>query len=704
MLLLVVIGLVTFSAVSAQKNYEVLFKNAYKSYPNIPPNSVEALSYVQTRITNVKPALDMDHHHGPERFGLFALVENGENYFKNTLIEVSKKTKTDVQKLKQDEQLQINAVAKLMSEWCAINNVTSLEEMAPFFKSFIEIPSSTTIDAFAKDQFLYDIYLVLKNGATENGVTIQKTFINPDKWFSPAVFKVISAPAVTISDGNISNGKDVYPAVPPAGNKELAAVAATDYPSALWVASPNYSSRNATVITDVTVHTTQGSYAGTISWFQNTASQVSAHYVIRSSDGQVTQMVREVNKAWHVGSANPYTVGIEHEGFVDNASWYTTAMYNSSAAVTINICNRNNINKTTCYNGPSSSGVVVLSSAIKIKGHQHYPSQTHVDPGINWNWPLYYSLINPAPACAATTVLNESYIGTNTVNLNWGAVSGATGYAVEWKTSAATVWTTVNVTNNYTTLNGLAAAAAYNWRIKTVCSGSTSTASATKTFTTQVSCYDAYENNNVYTSPTVYPALNGGFVYAKICGSGDVDFYKITTTATSNINLFVENLPKNYNIETYTGAGAFLKGGYAAGTTNEAVVLNNKAAGTYLFRVYGATTAEHDALSDYRLKVTTSAATAAMLTEEDAGALDMQVMPNPARNFTVLQINATAAEKIIITIRDINGQIKTQQQRFVSVGKQQLQINLQQLNNGIYLVQLSNAKGIMFSKQLFISK
>src|SRR3546814_10763289 len=84
----------------------------------------------------------------------------------------------------------------------------------------------------------------------------------------------------------------------------------------------------------------QGSYAGSISWFQNSSSQVSAHYLIRSSDGQVTQMVREYNKAWHVRSHNPHSIGIEHEGYISNPDWYTSAMYNTSAAITRQSCAR----------------------------------------------------------------------------------------------------------------------------------------------------------------------------------------------------------------------------------------------------------------------------------------------------------------------------------------------------------------------------
>src|SRR3546814_8656528 len=93
----------------------------------------------------------------------------------------------------------------------------------------------------------------------------------------------------------------------PAGNGIAAtggvqSLATVDFPGARWVTSPNYPSRSGTAVREVAIHTMQGSYAGSISWFQNSSSQVSAHYLIRSSDGQVTQMVREYNKAWHVRS------------------------------------------------------------------------------------------------------------------------------------------------------------------------------------------------------------------------------------------------------------------------------------------------------------------------------------------------------------------------------------------------------------------
>jgi N-acetyl-anhydromuramyl-L-alanine amidase AmpD len=797
MLSLVVCCMTTFSSLKAQKKYATLFENAYKKYPKIPRNALEALAYVQSRITNLVPEKGMTHHHGPDRYGLFALIEDGENYFRNTLIEVSNSTNTPIEKLKTDEAAQILAVAKLMNSWCELYKITNLDEMDGFFKSFSETPSKTTMDAFAKDQFLYDIYLTLTKGGEAQDVRINKNTLATDKWFTPNTYKMVSAPSIKIDGDIISNGTEIYKETATNTPNAAAAAAATDYPPALWVTSPNKSSRAGTAISAVTIHTTQGSYSGSISWFQNTASQVSAHYLIRSSDGQVTQMVREIDKAWHVGNANPYTVGIEHEGYVNNAAWYTTVMYNSSAALTIDICNDNNINKTTCYNGPAHVDVVTLSTAIKIKGHQHFPSQNHNDPGINWDWARYYNLVNPAAPCnaptslvtnnitvsgakldwtavsgvssytleyktnasatytqvgpiyyntytitgltggtaynwrvrsnctsnssafttavnfttlnpcVATTTLNKSYIGTSSVNLNWSAVSGAAGYILEWKPASATTWTNVSVTNNYTSIFSLSASTSYNWRITTVCAGGNSAASATQTFSTRASCYDAYETNNVYTAPAVYPSLNGGYVYGKICASGDVDFFKITTTTTSNINFVLANLPKNYNIETYTSTGAFLKGGYATGTTNESVVLNNKAAGTYLFKVYGATSTDNDALNDYRLYVTTSAPTVARLAEsvEIAETMNgLSIIPNPATDFVNLQYTTTSTDKITIVIKDVSGNIKLQQTKLALAGIQNTQFNIQNLQNGVYIIQLTNNKGLLLTKQLLINK
>lgn len=152
-----------------------------------------------------------------------------------------------------------------------------------------------------------------------------------------------------------------------------------DYPSALWVPADanNFATGRSAAIDKVVIHVTQGSYAGSISWFQNPTAEVSAHYVVRSSDGQITQMVRDSDTAYHARSANASALGIEHEGFIDDPSWFTDSMYRSSAALTAYLCDRYGIPKDRAH----------------IIGHSEAPSNDHTDPGPYWDWTRYMELV-----------------------------------------------------------------------------------------------------------------------------------------------------------------------------------------------------------------------------------------------------------------------------------------------------------------------
>ena len=87
----------------------------------------------------------------------------------------------------------------------------------------------------------------------------------------------------------------------------------------------------------VVIHDTETDYQTAINIFQNSLSYVSAHYVARSSDSKITQMVDTKNVAWHAGNwnVNMHAIGFEHEGFaIQGTTWYTEAMYPASAALT----------------------------------------------------------------------------------------------------------------------------------------------------------------------------------------------------------------------------------------------------------------------------------------------------------------------------------------------------------------------------------
>lgn len=156
----------------------------------------------------------------------------------------------------------------------------------------------------------------------------------------------------------------------------------------------NYSvGRTGLEVSKVVIHTTQGSYAGTIAWFRNAQASASAHYVIRSLDGEITQMVRETDMAWHAGNRdyNLTSVGIEHEGFVAEGNrWYTDKMYRSSARLTRAICDRY---KFEC-------------DRSHVTGHNEVPHPSrpgvfggagaHHDPGSMWDWDLFMRYVADA--------------------------------------------------------------------------------------------------------------------------------------------------------------------------------------------------------------------------------------------------------------------------------------------------------------------
>lgn len=124
------------------------------------------------------------------------------------------------------------------------------------------------------------------------------------KWFTQhGEINVIRDLDADISKFNLEN--EEKPDIKP-GTQEPAK------PVVLWKSSPNQSSRNGVPIRRIVLHyTTVSTIPGTISWFQNPASRVSAHYLV-GRKGELIQFVSDDRKAWHAAGANSDTIGIEN--------------------------------------------------------------------------------------------------------------------------------------------------------------------------------------------------------------------------------------------------------------------------------------------------------------------------------------------------------------------------------------------------------
>jgi len=138
----------------------------------------------------------------------------------------------------------------------------------------------------------------------------------------------------------------------------------------------------------IIIHDTEGSYNSAISTFQNPASQVSANYVIRSSDGAVTEMVRPQNVSWGAGDwyVNMHAINIENEGFAaQGATWYTKALYSSCAAL---------VRYLAAKYGIPLDRQHILGHEDVPGPTDYYTSAQHWDPGPFWNWNRFMALVH----------------------------------------------------------------------------------------------------------------------------------------------------------------------------------------------------------------------------------------------------------------------------------------------------------------------
>lgn len=351
---------------------EAAFASSAREY-QVPVAVLKGIGYVETRLS-----LKANYESGSGGFGVMQLARRGDV---DTLSDAARLTGVTEGKLRVDPAANVRGAAAVLRALFDRSQrsqpALDASNLGDWYVAVSYYPGFDSATAAA--EYASDVFLNLEAGFDVNGVQQLPLTSN---WRAHAPVASVRRDAVI------------------------------EYPqAAAWVASPNYSSGRSSY-EFVLIHTMQGSYNGTKSWFQNTNSNVSSHYILRSSDGQITQMVEHRNTAWHAQCYNGRSIGLEHEGFVqDPATWYTTAMYTESAKLTRWICDRHNIPKDRAH----------------IIGHAEVPRACntggHTDPGSGWNWTRYMQLVTgSAPTTSTGVLIGAIYTGGNSSN----RVSGAT--------------------------------------------------------------------------------------------------------------------------------------------------------------------------------------------------------------------------------------------------------------------------------------
>jgi N-acetyl-anhydromuramyl-L-alanine amidase AmpD len=209
-----------------------------------------------------------------------------------------------------------------------------------------------------------------------------------------------------------------------------------DYAAAIWRPSPNFGARpdgSIGVPAMIIIHTCEDSYAHCWSWLTNTASGVSAHYVVNESGSEISQLVTEANRAWHIGasydctlnanvecwrnanSVNHFSVGIEHAGFASQTS-FPASQINASALLACDISRDRSIPRDRYH----------------IVAHGQLQPWNRTDPGPNWPWTEYLDKINQH--CWTSVIIdsnnsnNDTSRGYLALSSNWASSSNVAGY------------------------------------------------------------------------------------------------------------------------------------------------------------------------------------------------------------------------------------------------------------------------------------
>ncbi len=159
--------------------------------------------------------------------------------------------------------------------------------------------------------------------------------------------------------------------------------------------------------------------------------------------------------------------------------------------------------------------------------------------------------------CAAPGGLNAGSIVTTSVALSWGASSGATSYTVQFKTTAASAWTTAGSTGNLSfNLSNLTANTAYSWQVKANCSGWSAAANFTTATAGGGTCAvpaGLGTNGATTTSVTLKWAASAGAtsytVQYKTVSSATWILTPITTTLTRTLTSLSPNTAYQWQVK-----------------------------------------------------------------------------------------------------------------------------------------------------------
>lgn len=310
---------------------------------------------------------------------------------------------------------------------------------------------------------------------------------------------------------------------------------------------------------------------------------------------------------------------------------------------------------------------------------------TALSAGITYNWQvkancsvysIMASFITPAASsCLAPSGVSTTNIASSAATLVWNAVSGATTYTIQYKTSTATTWSTAATvaTTNYN-LTALVSGTTYSWQVKANCS-----AYSTVTNFTTITC----------TAPTGLASMN-------IVGSSATIVWNLVSGATNYTIQYKKSNASAWTTRATVTANAFSLTGLSKNTTYNWRIKANCSA-------YSAI-ATFKTNATLRLNSFVVANDFEILKENQSINLPTElktkfsIFPNPAQNNVSLKINneENITGDVFYQVVDFRGKVRKSQK----ITDDNINLEISDLESGLYIIQMVSKLGVVESKTL----
>ncbi len=336
--------------------------------------------------------------------------------------------------------------------------------------------------------------------------------------------------------------------------------------------------------------------------------------------------------------------------------------------------------------------------------------------------------------CDKVAGLKKSNVTTNSVTFNW----DANPKILQWKLQINKVGSnsiSYMITNKTSlTITGLLENTAYSFNVTSMCAASSISEMNTLNFSTASStlCSDVNEPNE--TMSAAIPISTNSTTKGTIGIAGDKDMFSFTVTNPNEKYLYISltDLPSDYDLSLYNSQGILIASSLAYYIQSEYILKSDLTVGKYYIKVASSAIANNFvANSCYKLGVVTSEnaniftnfffgkakentsilaqnelkyeepinistlATTQKAAEdkfENLNTLDFILAPNPAESEVIIAFGTEVRGDLNVTLSDLTGRLVKRFKHNTSQDGNQLYVNLNDLEDGLYIVNVDNGK------------